>query len=135
VEPTGPEHVDLDLWRLLNAWGVPRAHAVPVVAPAPQRAGERPSALLVGCSFSWTLLRDAGRSGAFGELDMNYYNKTFVSWPADGRLAVDPKTEAWREATLDKDLIVLDLTETYLFAYDAYSTQFVDELAAALGVN
>ena len=135
MEPTGPEHVDLDLWRLLNAWGVPRADVVPVVAAGSQRSGERPSVLLVGCSFSWTLLRDAERSGVFGELDMNYYNKTFVSWPADGRLAVDPATETWREATLDKDLIVLDLTETYLFAYDAYSTQFVDQLAAALGVN
>jgi hypothetical protein len=129
---TGPEHVDLDLWRLLNVWGVSRAAQVPSVASPSQLRGHRPGILLVGSSFCWTLLREAERSGLFGELEMNYYNKTFIAWPADVRVPAEPHTPAWREATFEKDVIVLDLFETYLFVPDGYSMQFVDQVGAAL---
>jgi len=127
------DFVDFDLWGLLNAWAVPRDPVVPVVAaPAAAPAGARPNALIVGCSFSWTLLRDAERSRALGALYMNYYNKTFVAWPQDVHTPVEPGSAAWNDITLREDLYILDLTETYLFADGAYSTEFVDQLGEAL---
>jgi hypothetical protein len=91
--------------------------------------------LVTGCSFSWTLLRDAERSGIFGTMNMNYYNQTFVSWPENGRAPVDPATTYWHDAVLSSDLVILDLTETYALGDDTYSLEFVDQLAGAIGVR
>jgi hypothetical protein len=135
MTPVKASHVDHDLALLANAWGVERAAVVPVVAPPAQGpiGVPLPSALITGCSFSWTLLRDAERSRAFGALDMNYYNQTFVSWPADGRAPVEPGSPYWTEHVVNKDLVVLDLTETYI-GEGTYSFDFVAQVAQAIGV-
>jgi hypothetical protein len=131
-----PNHVDHDLARLVNAWGVDEAAEVPVVEPLGQARdiSGAPTLLITGCSFSWALLRDAHRAGEFRRLEMNYYNQTFVPWPEDIHKPVEPYSAYWNETVLDKDLVILDLTETYAFAEGGYSEVFVDQIAKALGI-
>lgn len=133
------QHDDYDMWRLLNLWGVPRApRLVPVlhrgpVAPAPVApADDRPSLLLIGTSFEWTILRDAERTQRFGRLHFNSYNKVLVAWPEDVGSDVHPHTEEWRDLFLHKDLYVLELFEVYLFAPGSYVDQTLDELGVEL---
>lgn len=126
-------HVDHDLARLLNAWGVPAAPTVPVVAaPTTTAPGPRPRTLITGTSFSWTLLRDAQRAGVFGPLSMNYYNATFVLMPDDRHVPVELGTPTWNDQVLGAELHVLELVETYALSPDTYSFTFLDQLLAAL---
>lgn len=110
-----PEHDDYDLWRLLNASGVPPgARDVPVVAHAGRGERSPGETLFVGTSFCWTLLKDAERSGAFGAVRLLYYAKTYVTWPDGKSVDLPAHTPAWRAAVLGPDTIVLDVFETYM---------------------
>jgi hypothetical protein len=84
--------------------------------------------MLIGTSFQWQLLRDAGNSHRFGKMFMNYYDRLFVEWPKDVHTTVDRRSDSWRAAMLDNDLYILDLFEVYLLAPDTY----VDEVLADL---
>lgn len=125
---------DFDLLRLLNAMFVYRGvDHIPAVRHAPPAgAATRPSVLFIGTSFCWTLLKDADASQLYGDLHMNYYNQTFVAWPADKHSAVEPATPRWRSVTLDRELYVLDLFEGYLGAPGAYVEQFLEQFLREL---
>ena len=136
-------HDDYDLLRLLNAFGVPRApEPVPVVSvPEVDPSIEKPTALLVGSSFTWMLVRDAQRSGVLGKLHFNYYNNSIFDWPTDrrvttpwqepGGIPLEVDSPAWRAATVGKDLYVLDLFESYLII-GSYSGDFLAQLEQTL---
>jgi hypothetical protein len=129
-----PGDAEFDLWNLLNTWRPPRidkyrtwaAHA-----PPPDGA-PRPSVMFIGTSFCWTIMHDAFDSGRFGQMHMDYYDRTLVEWPANIHTAVHPNSPEWRAVFLDRDLYVLDLFETYLHAPDGYVTQFLDEVGGEI---
>jgi len=132
-EPTA-RHDDFDLWRLLNMWRPPKPpnKIVPVLTRPAPASDTRPNLLLVGTSFCWTWLRDASASGAFGTMHMDYYNKLLVSWPDDVHTAVNAHDAAWHAAFDNKDLIVLDLFESYLLAPNTYVDEVLADLAPEL---
>jgi hypothetical protein len=124
-----------DLWRVLNASftrktvrRMPRAAYAPVANVDP---ASRPRTLFVGTSFCWTLFFDADDSGAFGTLHYNYYNQVFIG-PDTNRIDLKAGTDTWREITMDKDLYVLDLFESYLAAPASYVDLFLTDFMPAL---
>jgi acetyltransferase AlgX (SGNH hydrolase-like protein) len=125
---------DFDLLRLLNAmFAYPSLREVPFVPHAPpDPAIPKPRTLFIGTSFCWTLLNDAGESGAYGAMHLNYYDQTFVVWPERSTSPVVPASPAWRAVTMENDLYVLDLFEGYLAAPGAYVELFLKELLAEL---
>jgi hypothetical protein len=129
-----PSHADFDLWALLNAWKVHTAvREIPAVThAAPATTEWLPSALIIGTSFCWGLLRDAEDSKRFGKLDMNYYDQTFVHWPENVQGPIVAGTAEWNATTLGKDVYILDLFEGYLGAPDTYADKFLAELEHAL---
>jgi hypothetical protein len=142
MAPQPIDHVDHDLWRLLNASGVEHVPSVAVVAPPPPTspsdpAPRRPTVLLVGTSFSLRWRDDAERSQVFSNVVVNYYDRTFFL-PSDTGIGigahaeVKPDTDAWREIVLERDLIVLELLETYMLSSGAYDASFVDAVATEL---
>jgi hypothetical protein len=126
---------DFDLWRLLNAAWVDRAvKEVPVVnhATPPPARGARPDVLFVGSSFCWQIMRDAKQSGVFRATRLNFYNRTFEDLDDSAPVPVEPGTARWREWTMDSELVVLDLLETYLGSPDAYVELFLQDLRKQL---
>lgn len=126
---------DYDLWRLLNAaWVYPKVKAVPVARHAvpPPASAPRPSVLFVGSSFCWQIMRDAKDSGLFRSARLNFYNKTFEDSVDADPIPVEPGTERWRRLTLDNELVVLDLFESYLGFPDAYVGLFLHDVLAEL---
>jgi len=103
-----------------------------VVYGSPAVTAPKPSALVVGTSFGWAMVRYAFDSHLFGDIHLDYYNRTLVEWPANIHAEVHPQTKEWNDAFLGKDLYVLDLLEVYLFAPDNYVDEFLAQLAAAL---
>jgi hypothetical protein len=127
-------HDDFDLWRLLNARFVyPTVKQIPFVQhPPPDPSIPKPRTLLIGTSFCWTWVRDATESGLYGALHMNFYNQTFVPWPDGEPFPVEASSPVWRDVTMNKDLYVLDLFESYLAAPGAYVELFLKDLIAEL---
>jgi hypothetical protein len=130
--PTAHDH--FDLWNLLNLWRPPRINQlVPLVQhAAPPPASATPSVMFVGTSFCWNIMYDATASQRFGEMHMDYYNRTLVAWPADIHTDVRPYTKEWRDVFLGKDLYVLDLLEVFLLAPDTYVDEFLAEVGGQL---
>lgn len=129
-----PAHDDFDLWNLLNAWRPPRIHKIRTVAvhEPPSEATARPSVMFVGTSFCWNIMFDAFDSGRFGQVHMNYYDKTLVEWPANIHTDIHPYSPEWRALFLDRDLYVLDLFEPYLLAPDTYVDRFLAEVGGEI---
>jgi hypothetical protein len=130
--PSG--HDEFDLWNLLNTWRPPRIRKIRTWAvhePPPDGAA-RPSVMFVGTSFCWNIMYDAFDSGRFGQVHMNYYNKTLVEWPADIHTDIHPYSPEWRALFLDRDLYVLDLFETYAGGVDTYVDQFLAEVGGEI---
>ena len=123
-----PDHDDFDLWRLLNAAMPVADRRVPVVKHAPATNQPKPNAIFMGTSFNWNIIREAAESGVFGRLYLNYYNKTFVAWPADIHTPVEPHTDAWRDIVVPNDLYVVDVFETYM----PLNTEMFDQLLKEL---
>ena len=107
---------------------MPRVVHEPAVNVDP---ASRPRTLFVGTSFCWTLFFDADDSGAFGTLHFNYYNQIFIG-PDTGRVELEAGTATWRDITMDKDLYVLDLFESYLAAPGSYVDLFLADFMPAL---
>lgn len=124
-------HVDIDLLRLINAYGVyADTKRVPHAGHAPPPAGApKPSVLFVGTSFSWTLMYDADASGLYGPLHVSYYHQKLVSWPENVTETLKTGTPMWRDAMVGKDLYVLDLFESYLGVRGGYAELFLNDFA------
>lgn len=108
-------HSDLDLFRLLNAWGAGRTrHVYQVDHAARARPAAPPSALWISTSFGWLLEIDAVQSGLFGEIHLASYNYALYQDGVEGWVPVQQHTAAWKKLFLTRDLIVLELHESYL---------------------
>jgi hypothetical protein len=81
-----PLGADDDLKQLLNLWsfepGGPRPLPYPMVAPPPPVLRDRYKALVTGDSFSLTLIDAMARSGQFLQIDLLYYFKRRITYPA-----------------------------------------------------
>ncbi len=123
---------DNDLLRLLNLYGFEGQQEslmpYPKIAVEAAPVDARPNVLVVGDSFSFTLI-DALRLGkAVGEVDLFYYFKRHFRYPASDtaeymqdhvsvergplqRDAID-----WQRTLLDKDIVILEVNEIMLSA-------------------
>lgn len=134
--PTTRLHDDYDLKRLLNVWGFQVAsRQVPVArhAPPPPDLGPPPSALFVGTSFNWALIRDAVASQLLAPVHMHYYDSQIIAWPENVSVKAAAGDAAWRAIVEPKDLIVLDLLEPAMFSGHVYIDTFLthaEQLAA-----
>ncbi len=124
-----------DLWYVLNASfthktirRMPRVAHEPLANVDPD---SRPRTLFIGTSFCWELFFDAADSGGFGTLHYNYYNQVFIG-PDESRIKLEVGTDTWREITMEKDLYVLDLFESYLAAPGSYVELFMADFMPAL---
>ena len=120
------DHVDLDLFRLLNAFGVGRiTTAHDIVHPDVPRALDAPNAMWISSSFGWMMEIDAVQSHRFNELHMDYYNRTLYQDGKDGSVEVKAHTPEWRAVFLTRDLYVLELNETYITPGDFFGSDAV----------
>jgi len=134
ARPSGRNHPDYDLLRLLNSyWVYSHSTGVPAVRHTPPPAdAPHPSMLIAATSFGWTLLFDAFASGAFGSLHLSYYHQTFVPWPeTTDRKEVQYGTPMWNDAMNGKDIYVLDLFESYLGGRGSYVELFLEDFKRA----
>jgi hypothetical protein len=127
-------HDDFDLWRLLNIWSPPEPDRVEPVAIHSDHSpvAAPPNLLVIGTSFCWNLMRDAGKARVFGTVHMDYYDKTLVPWPDGAWSQVQPGTPEWRRVFLGADLYVFDLFEGYLLSPDdTYVDTFLSAMMAS----
>jgi len=126
-------HSDFDLFRLVNAWGVPRDRLGRDVdhRPPATPTADRPNAMFISGSFGWVMMGDGELSGRFGTLYIDYYNSTVHS-ATQPSLSADPKTERWREVFLTQDLYVVELNESYVTSSDYFVVPALDAMADAL---
>lgn len=123
-------HADHDLGKMVNAFVPPGGRPLmtyPVVKVDPLPVERRPGFLFVGSSFCWTLMDSLYVSGSGRDVDLFYYNRTHYRGP-DGaeprrpgdRFArhhvrsLETDTPDWRQALLEKDVVVLEMLEFML---------------------
>jgi hypothetical protein len=127
-------HADLDLFRLLNAWGVPRDPVARDVdhAPLPERpASYAPRTMWISSSFGWVMMGDAAASHQFPQLHIAYYNRTLFE--VDGpSFEIVPFDDKWNAVFPTRDLYVLELNETYLTPGSFFGGDAVRDLIKAL---
>lgn len=133
VVTNSPLGADDDLRQLLNLWrfepGEPRPLPYPIVAPPPARLRDRYKALVTGDSFSLTLIDAMARSGQFLQVDLLYYFKRRITYPApsfnqapnrliaDAGLnmgAIDGTDPDWDHLLENQKLIILAINEIHL---------------------
>lgn len=140
-----PRPSDVQIYRAMKReldarkvrYGVLRAPLlVPVVRHRDVEPPElRPSAMFIGTSFQWTIMKDAERTHLFGAIHMDYYNKLLVAWPQDVAVDVHPHTPEWRDLFMTKDLYILDLFEVFLLAPNTYVDEILDQFEAELDAS
>ncbi|MBA3541529.1 MAG: hypothetical protein H0T79_18090 [Deltaproteobacteria bacterium] len=118
VKRSKRSHGDLDLFRLVNAWGAARDPVGRDVLhdplPAAPLAGA-PKIMWIATSFGWVTMGDAALSKRFPELHLDYYNSSvFDGGNAQALGSIDPRSEAWRALFLTRDLYVFELHESYV---------------------
>jgi hypothetical protein len=130
-DPMAEDHGDLDLYRLLNAWGVSRdplgSSADHEPRPAPP-APHAPRTLWIASSFGWVTFGDAVLSGRLPEVHLDYYNSTVHDTGGEA-FPVHAFDAPWNELFPTRDLYVLELFETYLGSANYFG---VDVVAALL---
>jgi hypothetical protein len=124
-----------DLQRTMNAWGLPdETKPVPYpIGMAPDAVTLRPklAITIVGTSFMWLPVYDVTRSKLFRRIVYFYYNTTFIEWPANQHLPIEPLDPAWTAIVRDTDVFVLDLFEPYAET-NGYGRKFLDQMSEAL---
>ncbi|PIE55877.1 MAG: hypothetical protein CSA34_06955 [Desulfobulbus propionicus] len=127
VERRRAEPVEADLGRLLNLWDpvfISRATDYPVFHPQKsQDHREKPSFLIIGDSFLFTLVAVMAEARLSEEVDALYYFKRSFHYPADNG-TIDPvQVEShsiqgepldWDRLLLHKDAVILLSTEYWL---------------------
>jgi hypothetical protein len=128
-------HSDLDLFRLLNAWGVPRDPIGRDVdhAPYPERpAPHAPRVMWISSSFGWVMMGDAELSRRLPQLHIDYYNRTVFEPAAGASFEVKPFDESWNKVFPTRELYVLELNETYVTPGSAPGSFFGADAVASL---
>lgn len=126
VESRPSEPVEADLGRLLNLWNpaltFPKTD-YPRFAALPTTTSQKPSLLIVGDSFLFTLVDIVERAALATDVDAWYYFKRHFSYPVNGNridissvkeTVLDRKQIDWKTQLLNKDLVVLVSTEYWL---------------------
>lgn len=125
-------HNDVDLYRLINAWGVRRDTIVRSVAPPPTPPTTKQLGMtVISGSFGWVFVGDAERSGHFDRLYINYYNSSIHSPFVPGYERTDPATPVWRKVLLEQDILVIEINESYVTKDDWFIASALDALAHA----
>ncbi len=131
----GRDHPDLDLYRLLNAWGVPRDPLLHDADPGPLPRRPEPHAprtLWISSSFGWVMVNDALQSQRLPKLHLAYYNSTLYEDGAAPR-TFQAFDDAWNAVFPTPDLYVLELFETYLGPSNYFGVDAVHALLTAFG--
>lgn len=126
VESRSSEPIEADLGKLLNLWDpvfTSRETDYPVFAPHPLQGYEKPSILIVGDSFLFTLVDIAAQGSMSTDVDVWYYFKRHFSYPAQGgginicnptETPMDQGNIDWHNQLFKKNLVVLVQTEYWL---------------------
>lgn len=125
-----PQGSDDDLAKLLNVLWMHSDDAgripYPVVRPNANPADEKPAILMIGDSFSYTLVDSILYTGMNRNLDLLYYYKRQFSYPpGEGNRCVTDHMAAevgpldrtavdWNALLLDKQLVILECNEILL---------------------
>jgi hypothetical protein len=128
-------HNDLDLYRLVNAWGIRRDSHIRDVKHAPlpdQPPPQAPRALWISSSFGWVMMGDAELSKRFRDLRIDYYNRSVHHAGAEDSFDVHPGDDNWNRVFLSQDLYVLELNETYLTPGDFFGADAIRAILSAL---
>lgn len=126
-------HSDLDLFRLLNAWRVPRDPIGRDVGHDPlpeQPAPHAPRAMWISSSFGWVMMGDAELSRRLPQMHIDYYNRSVHS-SSDASFEVKPFDDNWNRVFPTRDLYVLELNETYVTPPDFFGGEAVATLLTA----
>jgi hypothetical protein len=128
------DHSDLDLFRLINAWRVPRDRIGRDVLHAPlpdQPPAGAPKAIWISSSFGWVMMGDAELSKRFRELRIDYYNRSVHQAGGSDSFEVHPGDDNWNRVFLTQDLYVLELNETYLTPGDFFGADAIRAILSA----
>lgn len=109
-----PSGTDRDLADLINVWSRRATDAptpYPVFGAPAGESGFKPSILMVGDSFSWTLIDVLMDAGVCGEVDLLYYYKRQAHFPGNVSQAFDSATADWNQLLGKKDAVVIVLSE------------------------
>ncbi|MDD5704833.1 MAG: hypothetical protein PHR35_02840 [Kiritimatiellae bacterium] len=131
VATRAPVGSDTDLLDLLNLWrfraGAPTSVPFPMLAPLP--AARQGRVLLVGDSFTFTLIDALARTGAMTGADFLYYFKRRYRYDWSGAVEprlltiphgdhdlgpISPGEINWNELLTDTRLVVLEINEIFL---------------------
>lgn len=141
IERRPSEPVDADLGGLLNFWDTAFTSPVtdyPVFDIPLTENTEKPSLLIIGDSFLFTLVDTVERAGLAREVDAWYYCKRHYSYPSQGNKIdtttvidkpMDLETIDWQNQLFRKDLVILVATEYWL---PELGFGFIEEASAAL---
>ena len=121
---------DTDLLDLLNLlwFGAPEEMLVPYpeISIEPATMTSRPNVLVVGDSFSFTLVDSLNFCRSVAEVDLLYYFKRHFRYPSEdvgGYYQIHPESELgpidyealdWNRVMLEKDLVILEINEIML---------------------
>lgn len=142
VESRPSEPLEADLGRLLNLWNpvfTSRKTDYPVFAPQPVQGSKKPSILIIGDSFLFTLIDIVAQGEISTDVDAWYYFKRHFNYPAQGGgINISTPAEApmdqgnidWHNQLLNKNLVVLVQTEYWL---PELGFGFVEEALTATG--
>ena len=127
IETRTSEPVEADLGGMLNLWGntfTTPATDYPVFAAPPAANMEKPSILIIGDSFLFTLVEIVRRANLATDVDAWYYFRRHFKYRVeDGHLMdistaietpMHKKTIDWQKQLLEKDLVILVVTEYWL---------------------
>jgi hypothetical protein len=127
IELRPSEPGEADLGRVLNLWDNSFASPptdYPVFASPPTSEKKKPSILIIGDSFLFTLVDIVERANLSTDVDAWYYFKRHFKYRVkDGRITgqseaietpVSKETIDWRKQLLEKDLVILVATEYWL---------------------
>jgi hypothetical protein len=126
-------HSDLDLFRLLNAWWIPRDRVGRDVNHDPlpdQPPPQAPRTLWISSSFGWVMMGDAELSKRIRDPRIDYYNQSVHG--AGDSFEVHPGDDNWNRVFLDQDLYVLELNESYLTPGNFFGADAIRAVSAAL---
>ncbi len=140
VESRPSELVEADLGGLLNIWDSAFSAPVtdyPLFVDVLEKR-EKPSILIVGDSFLFTLIGTVETAALSTDVDAWYYFKRHFKYPTEGdrinsktpiETVMDRKAIDWQNQLLNKDLVVLVATEYWL---PVLGFGFVEETSAAI---
>lgn len=113
-----PEGTDNDLGELLNLWftdKMKRGQVHPVFRYLPGK--RKPNLLMIGDSFSFTLIRIMETEHLFEQCDLLYYFKRRFSWPAGTNDPIDFSTLDLQRELLSRDAVIIEINEYWLPQY------------------